>query len=103
MMAALTIEFLVIFLLTFALMSAICHEALSGAGWDGFEAAKKTNRAEAAARAIESMLNCGTAMRFDFQGEGVRYSIREGRFNAEYKGKIIEVNGVYENDRSEPL
>ena len=60
-------------------------------------------KAESAARALESMLNSGGGMRFDFRRENIYYSVEHGTFHARHDDKLIEIGGVFHDDESEPV
>jgi len=104
-MASLTLEAMFAFLALLALISSLGGEMMAQAH-DAQERAEGVGGkmgAEAAARAVEAMLNSGADLRFDFRSEGVRYSLENGRFHVLYGDKVIEVEGVYADDDSEPL
>ena len=100
-----SIEYLIIFGASLALVSILAislgeEEAMLRGKSDDMQMGL---RCEAAARAIESSLSSGAQMRFDFVKEGVRYSIEGGRFHAAYKGKTIEIGGLFIYDQAEPV
>jgi len=59
--------------------------------------------AESAARAVETALNAGIEFNFDFSKENISYSAEEDRFLVHYKGKTIEIGGVFSYEDSEPI
>jgi hypothetical protein len=59
--------------------------------------------AESAARTVEAALNTGIDLEFDFSDENISYSAEANRFLVSYKGKIIEIKGVYVYEDSEPV
>lgn len=99
-----TIEYLMIFSTTLALLSllatALATEEASLR--DKAEDLEMAVKADSAARALESALNSG-GIQFDFRDEGVYYSVEHGRFHAHHEGKLIEVGGVFRDSKDEPV
>jgi hypothetical protein len=100
-----TVEFLLLFGVSLAVVSAlaialIAHEGSARNKIDGME---RINAAESATRAVEAMLNSGSDMRFDFRDEDIYYSVEQGKFHVIYEGKAIEVGGVFADDDSKPV
>ena len=64
---------------------------------------KRIADAESAARAIEAWLNTGIKMKFNFYDEDVSYRIEGDSFHMNNHGKLIEIRGIFEDDKYEPL
>jgi hypothetical protein len=98
-------EFMLMFAATLAVMAVLSAALL--AEREGIlekkDAIEHINRAEAAARAVEAMLNSGVKMDFSFADEGVKYGVEDGRLHVAYRGKVIEVGGVYAGNATEPV
>jgi len=100
-----SVEFLLMFTATLALISMLASAILSQndsakAKLDDFAL---INMAEGSARAIEAIERSGSDMRLDLNDERVRYRIENGRFYVEHEGKLIEVGGVFSEDDAEPV
>lgn len=97
-------EFMLLFAATLAatciLAAALLAEREAALGKR--EGIERINRAEAAARAVEAMLNSGVRMSFDFSEEGVRHGVEDGRLHVAYGDRVIEVWGVYSGNATEP-
>lgn len=100
----LTIEFLVCFLaataLAFILTSALIaeHEDVMRS----MEARHDISKAKNAARTIESWLNNGRITTLDFTEENITFRIEE-RLIISHEEELIEVEGVFVNEKSEPV
>jgi len=99
-----TLEFLLIFGSTLALLSLLTASLMAEESLlrDRAEQLGAVSRAESAARALECMLNSGGGMEFDFRREGVYYSVEDGHLHARYDVKMIEVGGIFREDKAEP-
>lgn len=69
---------------------------------DSIEKRHEISKARQAARVVESWLNNGRIGKLDFGDENVTFRVEE-RLIMAYKGKLIEVEGVFVDDRSEPV
>jgi hypothetical protein len=105
MKAQATVEFLLVFTATLAVMSMLAaavlvqHEKAIGKTDD----LERINSAESAARAVEAWINTGIAMEFSFHEENVSYRIEGNSFHVTHEGNVIETNGVFREDGHEPL
>lgn len=100
-----TPEYLLMFGATIVLVSLLAaslaqeRSVLDGRA-DELETASK---AESAARALEGALSSGGRMEFDFRREGVYHSVERGVLHARAGERLVEVRGVFHEDRSEPV
>lgn len=105
MKAQVTVEFLLVFTATLAVMSMLAaavlaqHEKAKGKT-DDLEC---INSAESAARAVEAWLNTGIVMEFSFYDENVSYRIEGNSFHVTHESNVIETEGVFREDKHEPL
>jgi hypothetical protein len=95
-----TIEALLSFALALVIMSVIASSLVSQ---NQSIRSKETeisrvNKAEAAARAVETYLNSGFGMRFGFNEENISYRVENDRFFVDLDGRTIEVKGVFAHD-----
>jgi Fe-S cluster assembly ATPase SufC len=100
-----TAEFLFVFTATIAVMSILTGAliAQNEVAQERIDEIEHIQKAEAAARALEAWMNSGITMKFGFHNEDVLYRIENDSFHVSHEGKIIEIGGVFHNDRSEPL
>ena len=56
-----------------------------------------------AARTVEVWINDRMAADLDFYEENISFRIENGRFLVRHMGEIIEVEGVFEYDKTEPV
>ncbi len=63
----------------------------------------RISEAESAARALEALYFSGIDSRLEIGRGGVRFSVEDGRLHSDYRGKVVEIRGVFSNDRSEPV
>lgn len=99
-----TIEFLVSFAATIALVF-ILSAALTAQHdevLDSMKNRQEISKAKDAARAVETWLNNGRISKLDFQKENITFRIEE-RLIIAYNDKFIEVEGVFVNDKAEPI
>lgn len=103
MKAQISLEFMFVFCLELIVLSTIGasllaqHEQAQGKADDMGEVLK----AESAARAVEAWLGTGMDMRFGF--DDVSYRVENGTFRMWHGGDIIEIEGVFDGDTTEPL
>ncbi len=100
-----SLEFMLLFAATLGVVALLAAALLAErgrleAGKDGIES---INKAEAAARAVEAMLNSGVEMAFGFTDEGVKYGVENGMLHVAYQGRVIEIGGVYSGNSTEPV
>ncbi len=100
-----SLEFLLIFTATLAVVSMMAAAiiAQSEAAEGKIGEAEAINKAGCAAAAVEAVLDAGGGMEFDFRDEGISYSVEKGKFHVRYRGKMIEVKGVFADDGAEPV
>lgn len=100
-----TLEFLLVSGATLVLLSLLAASLAAEESLlrDRAEELGAVTKAEAAARAVECMLNGGGGMEFDFRREGVYHSVENGHFHASCDDRMIEIGGVFRDDRSEPV
>ena len=99
-----SVEFLMLFTATLAVIAVLAAALLAQRGGIEAKAAdvELIARAEAAAQAVEAMLNSGVSMSFDFREEGVEYAVEGNRFHVIHDGKVIEIGGVFSGNATEP-
>ena len=99
-----TIEFLVSFLaaisLVFILSSALMEQ--HGEIMESMKKRHEISRVKGVARDIESWLNNGRIISSEFGGGNLTFRIEE-RLIVSYGDKVIEAEGVFVNDLSEPV
>jgi hypothetical protein len=99
-----TIEFLVSFAASLALVF-ILSAALTAQHdeiLDSMKNRKEIAKAKQVAREIETWLNNGRISKLDYGSENITFRIEE-RLIISHNEKFIEVEGVFVNDRSEPV
>ena len=103
MRAQISLEFMLVFCLNLMALSIIGASLLmqhDGAKGKADEVAEVL-KAESAARAVEAWLDCGMDMRF--QLKGVSYRVENGTFRMWHDNDIIEIEGIFDGDETEPL
>jgi hypothetical protein len=99
-----TLEFLSSFAATLALVFILAaalaaqHDEIT----ESMKSRREISKAALAAREVESWLNNGRISGLDFTDENLSVRI-EKRLIVAYNGKFIEVEGVFVNDRAEPV
>jgi len=103
--AQVTAEFLFVFTATIILISVLASALIAQ-----HEKAKETvvdfqriSNVKKAARTVEVWLNDRMITDLDFQEENISFRIEDDRFLVRHKGEIIEIEGVFEYDGTEPV
>jgi len=97
MKAQLSIEFLLLFLLSLVFVNILSYALLS----ERSEAmlleddARAIARAGDGARALEAWSNSGMEMDFDLQDEGLSFRVQGDELMVSHEGRVIEVGGIY--------
>ena len=100
-----TIELLIIFAATLAVISVLSSALIvqKDKVQDSLEDYSKVRKVRDAARTVEIWMNNGMMSSLDFYDENISFRIEGGRFFARYEGKVIEVEGVFLHEDSEPI
>ncbi len=105
MRAQVTVEFLMIFTATLLMVSLLSsaliaqHERVKETAED----LQRINAVKKAARTVEAWLNSGMVTDLDFYDEDIRFRVEGDRFLVMHDGKVIEVEGVFSHEDTEPL
>ncbi|MBI5046922.1 hypothetical protein HZC07_04300 [Candidatus Micrarchaeota archaeon] len=100
-----SIEFLVIFLVTLALVSFLITflSSQKTSAQNILDSIKNIKKSEGAARAIEALYSNSIPMNFDFLEENISYRVEGNEFLVWYSGQVIEVGGVFIENKFEPV
>ncbi len=100
----LTLEFLILFVAALALLSILAGSLASlgaKAGANGNDH-QGVMGARSLAQAVQSSCSAGMNMSSDFSRFGIPYSVEGGHFHAGRGSRVIELEGLFDYDGTEP-
>jgi hypothetical protein len=97
-------EALLLFIASLMVVSILAMAVLSRAGQARAEGAEsgKIMAASAASMAVSAACSSGLNMSTDLSREGILFSVENGRLHVPYGSGVIEMDGVFLYDATEP-